>query len=65
MTRQLGILDEMYNALCVVGPINTIDTTLFRDIYGIEEKDHLISLKFDMVTEWYDYRLEFHNLKGR
>ena len=35
-----------------------------RDIFKIEEKDHVYSMKFDMMMEWYDYRLEYYNLKG-
>ena len=36
-----------------------------RDILSIEEINHVFTMKFVMLMEWYDYRINFFNLKGK
>ena len=34
-------------------------------VIGIEERSHIIELKFDLTLEWFEQRVKYHNLKIR
>ena len=38
-------------------------TTGLETVIEIEERSHIIQLKFDLRLEWYEYRAKYHNLK--
>ena len=38
-------------------------TTSLETVIQIEERTHIIELKFDLQLEWYEYRAKYHNLK--
>ena len=37
---------------------------IIRDVLKMEEKDHVYTMKFIMIMEWYDFRINYFNLKG-
>ena len=38
-------------------------TTDLEAVIGIEERSHVIELKFDLTLEWFEHRVKYHNLK--
>ncbi|XP_023332381.1 uncharacterized protein LOC111704387 [Eurytemora carolleeae] len=44
-------------------PADIVVSITLRDILRIEEINHGFTLKFLMEMEWYDYRLNYFNLK--
>ncbi|XP_023325929.1 uncharacterized protein LOC111699471 isoform X1 [Eurytemora carolleeae] len=44
-------------------PANVNISFVIRDVLKIEEKDHVYTMKFIMIMEWYDYRINYFNLK--
>ena len=38
-------------------------STSILNIIDISEVNNIIELKFDILTEWYEYRVDYHNLK--
>lgn len=44
-------------------PVNINVSMSVIDIIKIEEVDHIYTLKFRLVLEWYDYRMKYFNLK--
>ena len=39
-------------------------TTALETVIEIEERSHIIQLKFDLMLEWFEYRAQYHNLKN-
>ena len=39
-------------------------TTGLETVIEIEERSHIIQLKFDLTLEWYESRAKYHNLKN-
>ena len=39
-------------------------TTGLETVIEIEERSHIIQLKFDLSLEWYESRAKYHNLKN-
>ena len=46
-----------------VDPVKIDVSTSIRNIIDISEVNHIIELKFDILMEWYEYRVDYHNLK--
>ena len=44
-------------------PVNVNISMAIRDVLKIKEVDHVFSLKFRFLMEWYDYRITYYNLK--
>ena len=38
-------------------------STSIRNVIDISEVNHIIELKFDILMEWYEYRVDYQNLK--
>ena len=38
-------------------------STSIQNVIDISEVDNIIELKFDILLEWYEYRVDYHNLK--
>ena len=38
-------------------------STDLETVIGIEERSHIIELKFDLTLEWFEHRVKYHNLK--
>ena len=38
-------------------------STDLEAVIGIEERSHIIELKFDLTLEWFEHRVKYHNLK--
>merc|ERR1719193_1117343 len=45
-------------------PVNINVSMSVIDIIKIAEVNHIYTLKFRLVLEWYDYRIKYFNLKG-
>ena len=46
-----------------VDPVKIDVSTSIRNIIEISEVNHIIELKFDILMEWYEYRVDYRNLK--
>ena len=46
-----------------VDPVKVDVSTSVSNIIEISEVNHVIELKFDIVMEWYEHRVDYHNLK--
>ena len=46
-----------------VDPVKVDVSTSLLNVIDISEVNHIIELKFDIHMEWYDYRVDYHNLK--
>ena len=46
-----------------VDPVKVDVSTSIQNIIEISEVNHIIELKFDIVMEWYEYRVDYLNLK--
>ena len=44
-------------------PVNINISMALRDVLKIEEINHIFTLKFRFLMEWYDYRITYYNLK--
>jgi len=44
-------------------PVNINISMAIRDVLKIEEVDHIFTLKYRFLMEWYDYRITYYNLK--
>ena len=54
------IYDKIRNE---VDPVKVDVSTSIQNIIEISEVNHIIELKFDIVMEWYEYRVDYLNLK--
>ena len=46
-----------------VDPVKVDVSTSIRNVIDISEVNHIIELKFDILMEWYEYRVDYQNLK--
>lgn len=47
----------------VIVPVKVFVSTSLRNILEISEFSHTIELKFGIMLEWYENRVQYHNLK--
>ena len=45
-------------------PVTVAVSTSLRNVLEISESSHTISLKLGITLEWYDNRVQYHNLKS-
>ena len=48
-----------------IDPVQVNVTMTILKILKITEVDHLFTMKFVMIMEWYDHRLKYYNLKSK
>ena len=46
-----------------VDPVKIDVSTSILNVIEISEVNHIIELKFDIIMEWYEHRVHYHNLK--
>ena len=46
-----------------IDPVKVDVSTSLQNIIEISEVNNIIELKFDNLMEWYEYRVDYHNLK--
>ena len=46
-----------------IDPVKVFVSTSLRNILEISEFSHTIELKFGIMLEWYENRVQYHNLK--
>ena len=46
-------------------PVKVLVSTSLRNILEISEFSHTIELKFGIMLEWYENRVQYHNLKRK
>ena len=71
----LLVFEESYNKLVPpisfnptdksVIPVSVKVSTSLRNVLEISESTHTIDLKLGISLEWYDNRVQYHNLKSR
>ena len=44
-------------------PVKVDVSTSLKNVIDISEVNQIIELKFDILMEWYEYRVNYHNLK--